>query len=378
MYNNIKFQYIGPNFVGEKIAILNSHQSKYPVGNDKWIIKINEIVKESIENNNIILSSLELNTYEILIYLTKIYNGTQIIIIPYFKNQDTQKIIDYLVSQFLININKTGFLFFSINIDKKFHKIAWKIRDEIIIKEADIIYPISIRENGFLDTLLKNNYNKIIDNKYRINFTKPIYELEKPPKIEEIKEFNNWNYLTHWTSSLFAPYPNETLFDFYQSILNSKNIYSHNAFNTLINILKTKIIIANNKIIKGKYNVISFTENNPKETIKFMLWRNNRFRYNYEPYGIAINKDYLIKIGAKKVIYENNTNFNQLNEEEKPFFQYYGKDKRWQFENEWRYLGNLNIENIPKQNILILVKTEKEKKYIKENFNEYNVECLLK
>lgn len=369
----MQIEYIGPNHNRKKLAIINSHQSKYPVGNDLWIKQSEKVLLEYLNNNYIILSSIELNTYEILIYLTRKYNGFQDIVIPIFKNQNKDEIINNLIKEFNLDAKKTGFYLFFNNVNPKNHKLSWKIRDEIIFNIADLIIPISIRENGYIQELLNKTEKSKINYDYQIKYTKSLYKLLELPKLNSIKNFDKWNYLTHWTSTFFKPYPFENYFDFYDSIFKSENFYSHNAFNTLRHILKTKVLKATDSLIKGQFSCISFTENTPQESIKNMIWRSNRFRYTYEPYGIAFDKDYLISLGARKTMYLDRRDYDNLNPLDKPFFQYYGKDKRWISENEWRLTKDIYLDKIPSNKYLIIVKNNDEREYLSKEFPYYSI-----
>lgn len=92
------------------------------------------------------------------------------------------------------------------------------------------------------------------------------------------------NFLIHWTSG-----------DTYQE-----------AFESLEAIIDAQKIVGTDRLVRGNYKCICFTET-PTKHFNFSCKR-------YKPFGIGFKKDYLFSLGARPVIYETEQEFNILPE----------------------------------------------------------------
>ena len=80
-----------------------------------------------------------------------------------------------------------------------------------------------------------------------------------------------------------------------------------------------------------------------------------RQRPRYEPYGIAVTKNWLYKQGGRPVIYDNNESYNKLPDDMKYRWVHYdpslGVDYTW--EREWRICTDSLILD-PKQTLVVV------------------------
>jgi hypothetical protein len=365
---------IGREFGFPKCAILNSRQSKTPVSRDKWVENTVRAVDFARSSNLVVLSSTGINTYELILGYASETGAIQTIVLPLFKNQDPQQIADSIIRDFRCNPDKISFLFFETDLDKKFHKRVWQTRDKFIRDLADILFPVSIREGGFMDKICSDKRNT--DLRFKTEYCKGVWQPPRPLSAENINpalKSLKWNYLTHLTRTFYNAYPDETPAGYYISIVNCRNGYSHSAFNTLIHILEKGTISAASTEIRGKFDIISFTSKHPSEFPEIIRWRNRKVNYTYEPYGIAIEHDIIEETGARKVIYGDDTVYENLSDNDKPFFQFHGRDLRWTDEDEWRINGDLDLKPIPPEKIIIIVRDKNEANIIRERFPKLRV-----
>jgi len=369
--------YYGTHFDSLKVAIMNSHQSKTILGNDIWVKKSFEAVNHSIEQNYTVLTSTGISTYEFLIWATSVLCGKQIIVHPASKDEDYQKTAEILIDDFHIDTKRTAFVFLPSKFNKKDIKKTWKARDSYIFASADRIYPVCVKDNGQIASLLENCAGKIIVDDFRCNYQSKHYP-NKEYNYESIDRKypkEEWHYLTHWVHCTYKPWRGESSYDFYGSIYNSKNEYSHSAKATLSNILINNKIFATSSNIREHFEVVSFTELSPAESLSMMKWRKRKVMYNFEPFGIALNRRYASEIGMKPAIYGDDVLYLSLSQQERALFQAIGDRYDWRNEKEWRHVGDIDLSLIPKDMVKIIVPMAKEAEMIEE-FTDFEVITL--
>ena len=147
----------------KKAAILNSSQSKLPCGNDSWIKAANNTVEQFVKSGYTLLTSIGLNTWEIIVHLTSIYNGDQIICIA-DDNPNLDKTFNDLINRFNLNPEKTALICGDYKKSLSKPKTNWLNRDKMIFEMADLLVPVSIKRNGKLEKLIYNSEKTINSN----------------------------------------------------------------------------------------------------------------------------------------------------------------------------------------------------------------------
>jgi hypothetical protein len=89
-------------------------------------------------------------------------------------------------------------------------------------------------------------------------------------------------------------------------------------------------------------------------------YRAHRRRWDAEPFGIAIRMDRLATCGARPAIYGDESVWEKLAEPDRPWFQLQTTraGKRpidWSREQEWRLLGDLWLDDLPRDDVRIFV-----------------------
>lgn len=122
-------------------------------------------------------------------------------------------------------------------------------------------------------------------------------------------------------------------------------------------------------MIRGTTPAVSFTERLPHDMAHLMKWRTGLARWTLEPYGIAISKEALLKLGVGQVIYGGEEVYAALPLEERYRFQLVDPAcKDWSEEREWRLPGSLVFGAITSDDIIVLVRTEREAATIEDRF----------
>ena len=351
----------------QKAAILNSRQTKKPLGSDEWVQASYRAVKDIVANDSAIITSIGMNTWEFLVWAVGDCGGYQIILIPVDDHDDEDEIREDMLSHFKLDSSKTGFMFYKSAKKGSRHKSAWNERDRLVVSLANQLYPVSVRENGNLERLMREDPSKMSTASltYCIKYnpeTAPekvfLTTAELRPEVRKM----SWNYLTHFTRSTYVPWPGEDASDFYRAIYNSGNSYPRSAYESLKHIAAVQKIWGSFHHIRGGHKVVAFTELAPVEAIRLIRWRRRYVRWSFEPYGLALDKDYALQVGIRPVIYDTPDRYKHLDDREKPFYQNPGdKNGDWEPEQEWRYYGNLMLENIPPDKIRLIVRNKSDR-----------------
>jgi hypothetical protein len=129
---------------------------------------------------------------------------------------------------------------------------------------------------------------------------------------------------------------------------------SGTALDNLVTILKERVVRAATRMVRGKRPVVCLFDA-PLGELQHLLERRNRRRY--EPFGIAVNKRYAFRMGARPVIYlpwpearkvmgpDEVWRVVTIDMERTPPID-------WSFEREWRMAGDLPIE--PRQVVALV------------------------
>jgi hypothetical protein len=343
-------------------VVLNSSQSKTPCGNDAWIKHTAWAIPQLINSGYTLITSTGISTWELAVYLISVSGGNQIIICTVFDGENIENVFERITRDFNLDSQKTAMIFIKHDGRAKSPKESWIERDKAAISLAQKIVPISIRPGGRLQSfLLEDDVKTKAINDFQIEYQKPLVG-PRHYDISRVIDFPDWNYLTHWTKTCHSHWPGELRASYYQRLLSSGDSFPNQALNTLNNIISEgKIRASANKMREGR-KAIGFTEVNPFQAIKsLMRWRPKHVNWNFEPYGVAIEKDYAISLGIRPVIYGSEPDYKSLSEQDKPYFQSLGKaNVDWSREREWRYIGDFDLKKVPTDRILFLAWREQE------------------
>jgi hypothetical protein len=246
----------------------------------------------------------------------------------------------------------------------------WPPLDNFVVAFADAVYPVAIRPRGNLEAIL--NTLRVSSGKVNEQFAIPYGKVSRKVRFKigmELLANGNpqWDVLTHWTRAATGPWPGETKADFYMSFNEGGAGYPRNALHTLRRILQERRIRASKQLVRGGEAVVSLTACPPWELAKLVKWRPGLFRWTFEPYGIALNRERLASLGARPVVYGEDYQFRFLQEVDRPFFQSCGHDKNnWRIEKEWRYLGDLDLSRFAPDEVVVIAFAEDEAAILQE------------
>jgi hypothetical protein len=339
-------------------VILNSRQGKMPCGKDRWVINTIEAAKYAAAQGWDVLTSIGMNTWEMGVWASSRAGARQVIVCPADSMEEHQKIIGEITTDYNLIPEKTGWLFYPATPKARSSKTDWPRRDQLAIETANILIPVCLRPTGNLERMLNNSRGKKIVNDFRAEYESQSSNRAIPPSHDTIGQGIielPWDHVCHWTGAQNGPWPGQSRAAYYQSIVELDS-YPNGGLAALINIVRKKIIYGSGENIRDGKRVVSLSSLQPKDMLPLMSWRKRYVRYNFEPYGVAILRKTAASIGIRPAIYGPSTLYKRLADSDKPFFQSEGeKGGDWRPENEWRRIGDLDLSNIPSDEMLIIV-----------------------
>lgn len=152
------------------------------------------------------------------------------------------------------------------------------------------------------------------------------------------------DWLLHWTRAGTGPWPEEPLNDYLDKLLLQAEDADHSALSTLFRIIRSQRLIASSRGIRGGYSVVAFTEVPLSEFRRRRKFRSHHRRFDFEPWGIALNRQRLSSMGARPVTYGNDQDWQQLSDTDRPYFQKstVGRSNCVE-EREWRHFGDVQL-----------------------------------
>jgi hypothetical protein len=140
-----------------------------------------------------------------------------------------------------------------------------------------------------------------------------------------------------------------------------------NALDNLVAILRDKIIRGSARMVRGRSPAVCLFDA-PLAELSRLLVRGNRRRY--EPFGIALERRYAFKMGARPVVYMPWMEAQRIMPAEETWRVVNVDLERtppvdWTFEREWRVRGDLKL---PPQGAVALVETWRDADEIYERF----------
>ncbi|RMF40710.1 MAG: hypothetical protein D6753_11100 [Planctomycetota bacterium] len=173
------------------------------------------------------------------------------------------------------------------------------------------------------------------------------------------EEADRWDWLTHCTrGSLGAAHRDATAL-LANHWLAGRALERHPLL-ALHSICEQKRIVAGHRTVRGRNRCVSFSAVPLRRLLAGRRFQSHLGRWDWEPYGLIVRRDALHRLGARQVIYGDESTFRNLPPEQRPFFQPLGRNRQWQAEQEWRVLGDVDLRSLPADAIRLFVRTRAE------------------
>lgn len=246
------------------------------------------------------------------------------------------------------------------------------LRDEQVVREADILIPISIRRSGAMMKLVEQARadGKEIVADFRCEYADRsgslAYTISSDDINPELSAFTG-KYLSHWTRTTNSAWPGERMSDYYKSVIASAS-YPRTAFDTLKRIVETRRLIASPRHMPGKIPTVSFTALAPEETAPLMRWRARFAEMSFEPYSVGIDLRACAKLEIQPVRYYERA--ESISKEAEDFWlsQSIGMITDWRQEKEFRCRGDMSLEGLTSEQLIVVTRTPDEAREIEKRF----------
>lgn len=186
------------------------------------------------------------------------------------------------------------------------------------------------------------------------------------------KNETNEPYLTHCTRRRSGPWPDQSQDSYLDDLILERDGANHSAFAALERIVAGRELIASATTIRGEVSVVSLTSVPLDELQSLRVFRSHRGHWDFEPYGISIRQAALRRLAEAKqqrlrpVIYASQEEWEQLAEADRVFFQKNhsvtrsGNIMDWTAEQEWRFVGDIDLSSIKPNDAVVFVRTQEE------------------
>jgi hypothetical protein len=191
------------------VSILISRQGRHPCRTTPWIVQLEKAIQWLKRKPYRLYTSIGQQTWEMQLYFARQAYLDQTIVIPAKNATDFEILKQNVITQYCLDLNQVQFE----KIYPDDSKSLMYSRDARIIENSDLLVPIAIRNNGYLNTLINQApHQKHIINDFQIEYkpekAKIAYKIDKNKLSKELF-FLSSQYLTHWTRTSNSPWPTE-------------------------------------------------------------------------------------------------------------------------------------------------------------------------
>ncbi len=240
-------------------------------------------------------------------------------------------------------------------------------RDALTVAVADRIMTLQVRPGGNMDRLLARRESADGLKPLAVQPpAEPAVRTSSPRQIPDNVTVvrpdqvpRDW--LLHWTRQQDGPWPDEPPDRYLDALIMGDPASDHSALAALRRIAHQRRLLASAKAIRGGYPVVCFTATPLALLSSRRVFRPHRSRWDFEPYGLCIDSDWLTSIGTRPVLYGDDQLWNRLSLDQRPFFQKRTAGRAdsidWSVEREWRHLGHIHLDGLPKDAAILFVPT---------------------
>lgn len=167
-------------------------------------------------------------------------------------------------------------------------------------------------------------------------------------------------YLVHCTRARRGPWPDQSISQFHDDLMQNPWNAQPTVLETLQRILKQQRLIATNTVRRGNTDTICFSSNEITELLSMRKFQSHLSRWDWEPYGIMIDRDWLESNGAKQVSYIDRITARKTSDDALAYCQVLSNESNsadWRKEREWRIAGDVRLGQVPFSKAIVFVPT---------------------
>lgn len=359
-----------------RVAILNSRQSKTPTVQDEWVSQTIAAVGRAQTDGDDIVSSIGQFTWD-LVSWEAFNRGVNLhLVVPRLEPRRLSHLSRDIFGPLDPGDQRINWVFLDTESPVESKK-WWRERDRMVLELADTVRPVSLRpKSGWEELLGPIRDQRRIDHRFVTSYKPKAHHLRVAVDTERLHPaLADWpkRFLIHWTRASHGPWPGETKADFFRDFVRDQNepsAYCRSAFHTLQRIISEGRIRASSWRVGSGVPMVALTECSPLDSLPLIRWRARWSRWSFEPYGIALDRDWLAARGARPIRYLDEIDWKALSAEQKPWCHQSGENADvWPAEREWRVQGDLILAGVPRDAIRLIVRLPIEREHLQRRLD---------
>lgn len=178
------------------------------------------------------------------------------------------------------------------------------------------------------------------------------------PNTEAYSRIPHDEFLTHCTRRYDGPWPGETEAQFLDDLLLDRTGADHSALATLCRIVAQRKLLGSCETTRGEQPVVCLSECSAAELVGRRTFRAHKGKWDYEPYGLCIRRDWLVSLGVTRVTYIPKSDWPGVAADDVWHHQTESladKSVSWSEEREWRSRGDIDLTSVPVECVFVFV-----------------------
>ncbi len=236
--------------------------------------------------------------------------------------------------------------------------------DRMAFALSDGLICLSRRPGGNVDRLWRQRHAERIAGRWQLDLActeSPWPEwdlaavrLRKPRIVGRLP----WPALCHWTRRCDGPWPGEEKRLWRDRVLLLSASARRDAWATLLAMLREGRIRGGSRSLRGSRPMVSWTAQPLERWPALRTFRRGRHRWDFEPYGIAVEREAVRREGARPVWYGSEADFAAATPRQRQLGQL-RRSRRgtvdWTREREWRSPGDFPFSRLPQRSVVVFV-----------------------
>ena len=186
-------------------------------------------------------------------------------------------------------------------------------------------------------------------------------------RLTTLRKSSSRKYLIHYTRARRGPWPDQSLSQFHDEILHQPWTDKPSVLGTLIRILDQQRLIGTTDLRRSQQETVCFSERPIDELPSMRRFQSHLGRWDWEPYGLLIDLEWMVEQGARPVQYISPEEAKLRDADSLVYCQVvssHGGKHDWTQEQEWRVAGDLRLHRVPFEKCFVFVPNDSEAKKI--------------
>ncbi|MFP6769235.1 MAG: hypothetical protein VB859_13765 [Planctomycetaceae bacterium] len=168
------------------------------------------------------------------------------------------------------------------------------------------------------------------------------------------------DWLLHCTRECCGPWPGQSRRDYLDDLILGRPTSDHSVLASLLRIITQRRLRAVSRPVQGGPFAVSFSACPLAGLASRRVFRPHRGRWDFEPYGIAISRNWLSARGGRPVIYRPPDSLTGDDPFEQPTHARTQPKLNWTLEAEWRHPGDLDLRSLSATRGVVFVASEED------------------